>query len=125
MAVEIERIHERIGEAEIMAIARAFYARVAADPVLRPMYPGDDLSGAEQRLAAFLIYRLGGPRGYLEQRGHPRLGMRHAPFPIDEEARDRWLACMAAALDERRLPDDVDLALRRFFAGLAEFLRNR
>lgn len=80
-------------------LAHEFYRGVAADPVLRPMYPEADLGPAEQRLRLFLEQYWGGPSSYSEQRGHPRLRMRHQPFLVNPEARDRWLACMRQAVD--------------------------
>lgn len=77
-----------------------FYAGVADDEVLRPMYPEDDLGPAADRLRMFLEQYWGGPTTYSEQRGHPRLRMRHAPFAVDHDARVRWLTHMRAALDE-------------------------
>lgn len=121
-------VYERLGESGFERLVRAFYAAVPGDPVLAPMYPADDLDGAEARLRDFLVYRFGGPPRYLERRGHPRLRRRHLPFPIDDDARDRWLALMGRALDEAELPpgaDDVRALLARFFAQTADFLRNR
>jgi len=89
------------------------------------MYPADDLEGAEQRLRDFLIGRFGGPARYVEQRGHPRLRMRHMPFAIDTPARDRWVALMDRALDQAQLPDDAASLLREFFHGVATFMINR
>ena len=77
-----------------------FYRGVAGDPVLRPMYPEEDLGPAKERLLMFLEQYWGGPTTYSQQRGHPRLRMRHAPFPVNPDARDRWLAHMRAAVDE-------------------------
>jgi hemoglobin len=77
-----------------------FYAGVAEDEVLRPMYPEDDLGPAAERLRMFLEQYWGGPTTYSEQRGHPRLRMRHAPFPIDHDARLRWLTHMRDAVDD-------------------------
>jgi hemoglobin len=84
-------------------LVRAFYAGIATDPVLRPMYPEEDLEGAIQRLTGFLEQYWGGPGTYSEQRGHPRLRMRHAAFRINPAARDRWLLHMRAALDSLEL----------------------
>jgi hemoglobin len=81
-------------------LAAAFYRRVREDPVLLPMYPADDMAGAERRIALFLVQYWGGPTTYSEERGHPRLRMRHMPFKVNPEAREHWLACMSAALDE-------------------------
>ena len=106
-------------------LAAAFYRQVPGDDVLGPLYPADDFPGAEQRLRDFLIYRFGGPAVYIEQRGHPRLRMRHAPFPIGQGARDRWVQLMNRALDEAALPDEVQQLLRTFFGATATFLVNR
>jgi hemoglobin len=84
-------------------LVRTFYAGVATDPVLRPMYPEEDLEGAIQRLTGFLEQYWGGPGTYSEQRGHPRLRLRHQPFRINPPARDRWLLHMRAALDSLEL----------------------
>jgi hemoglobin len=98
---------------------------VPADDVLGPMYPPDDLEGAERRLRDFLIYRFGGPPHYIEQRGHPRLRARHGRFAIDVRARDRWMRLMTEALAEAGLPADVDDVMRTFLDGIATFLINR
>ena len=82
-----------------------FYAEVAEDPVLRPLYPEQDLGPAEVRLRMFLEQYWGGPRTYSEQRGHPRLRMRHGPFRIGPIERDAWLRCMRIAVDESGLDD--------------------
>ncbi|WOF24566.1 globin [Microbacterium betulae] len=84
-------------------LAAAFYRGVAHDEVLRPMYPEEDLAAAEERLLLFLVQYWGGPTTYSETRGHPRLRMRHAPFHIDPDARDRWLTHMRAAVEELQL----------------------
>ena len=76
-----------------------FYRGVADDPTLRPLYPEEDLTGAEHRLALFLGQYWGGPTTYSDERGHPRLRMRHMPFVVGERERDAWLAHMTAALD--------------------------
>lgn len=120
-----ERVYERIGEDGFTRLVRAFYAQVPSDDILGPMYPADDLDGAEARLRGFLIYRFGGPPAYIEQRGHPRLRMRHAPFAVDRAARDRWVALMDRALDASAFPDDVTERLRAFFHDTATFMMNR
>lgn len=84
-------------------LAKRFYEGVAGDDILKPMYPEDDLGPAEERLRMFLEQYWGGPGTYQEQRGHPRLRMRHMPYKINPEARDRWLAHMRAAVDELEL----------------------
>jgi hemoglobin len=88
-----------------------FYDRVAADLVLRPVYPEGDLSGARHRLTLFLAQYWGGPRTYDAERGHPRLRMRHLPFAIGAAERDRWLVHMRAAIAELAPPSDVAEAL--------------
>ncbi|WP_193104311.1 globin [Brachybacterium sp. FME24] len=87
------------GHATFAALVDRFYAGVAEDPLLRPMYPEEDLTGAKERLRTFLEQFWGGPKTYGEQRGHPRLRMRHAPFPVSPAARDAWLRHMRAAID--------------------------
>ena len=89
------------------------------------MYPPDDMEGAEIRLRDFLVGRFGGPMRYVEQRGHPRLRMRHMPFAIDTGARQRWLVLMTAALDEMRFAPEVDEILRGFFVAVSEMMINR
>src|SRR5215213_10846455 len=96
-------VYSVIGEAGFTRLVAAFYRRVATDDILRPMYPEDDLPGAEVRLRHFLIQRFGGPMVYAEQRGHPKLRMRHAPFTIDLRGRDRWVELMEAAMAEAEL----------------------
>jgi hemoglobin len=114
-----------IGEDGFERLVAAFYRQVPADDVLGPMYPPDDMAGAEQRLRDFLIGRFGGPQRYIEQRGHPRLRARHVPFPIDRRASERWLELMDHALVETALPADVDAVLREFFDAVAEMMINR
>ena len=120
-----EDIYARIGEEGFARLVRAFYSQVPADDVLGPMYPTHDLAGAEERLRDFLIGRFGGPPRYVEQRGHPRLRMRHMPFAIDQTARDRWMTLMDRAITETQLPPDVAALLREFFHGTTTFLMNR
>ena len=118
-------VYRLIGEDGFARLVRAFYAQVPSDPILGAMYPAHDLAGAEQRLRDFLIGRFGGPQRYIEQRGHPRLRARHAPFSIDQRARDRWVTLMTKALDETALPEDADEVLRAFFHSTATFMINR
>jgi hemoglobin len=120
-----DEVFERVGEEGFTRLVRAFYAQVPGDSILGPMYPVDDLAGAEQRLRDFLIGRFGGPPRYVEQRGHPRLRMRHMPFTIDQPARDRWMALMDRALDEAQLPEEATALLREFFHAMATFMINR
>jgi hemoglobin len=106
------------------ALVERFYAGVTADPELRPMYPEEDLSGAEERLRMFLEQYWGGPRTYSDQRGHPRLRMRHAPFAVTLAARDRWLVHMRAALDSLDLPPAQDATLWRYMEMAAHSMVN-
>ncbi len=107
------------------ALVGGFYAAVATDPILRAIYPEADLAAAERRLRLFLIQYWGGPTTYDDERGHPRLRMRHFPFAIGPTERDRWLAHMRAALEALAPPDDVTAELERYFATAAEAMRNR
>jgi hemoglobin len=91
------------GHETFVKLVDAFYAGVAEDEVLRPMYPEDELDAAEVRLRMFLVQYWGGPRTYSEQRGHPRLRMRHAPFKVNPDARDRWLLHMRSAVESLHL----------------------
>ena len=120
-----DQIYTAIGEDGFARLIAAFYRRVPGDDILGPMYPGHDLAGAEERLRDFLVGRFGGPPRYIEQRGHPRLRQRHAPFAIDERARDRWILLMMAAMDEAAFPAEVHQMLEVFFRQTADFMRNR
>jgi hemoglobin len=118
-------VYTLIGEPGFQRLVAAFYRRVAGDPILGPMYPPHEMAAAEQRLRQFLIQRFGGPAHYSEQRGHPRLRMRHMPFPIDHAARDRWVALMDQALHDVQLPEQAAKILRPFFHTTASFMINR
>lgn len=99
-----ETFFDQIGGAEAFErLVDAFYEGVATDPVLRPMYPDEDLAAANERLRLFLMQYWGGPTTYSDGRGHPRLRMRHAPYKVNSEARDRWLVHMRAAVDSLHL----------------------
>jgi len=123
--VDDQDVFSLIGEDGFRRLVAAFYRQVPQDALLGAMYPASDLAGAEERLREFLIYRFGGPPRYIEQRGHPRLRMRHAPFAIGQAARDRWIQLMNNALAEAALPTEVDALLREFFDGTATFMINR
>lgn len=118
-------IYATIGEAGFERLISAFYRQVPGDDILGPMYPSDDLAGAERRLRDFLIGRFGGPQRYVEERGHPRLRARHMPFAIDQRASRRWLELMDRALVDAALPAEVDATLREFFAAVAAMMINR
>ena len=119
------QLYARIGEEGFARLVRAFYAQVPGDPVLGPMYPAEDMTGAEERLRDFLVGRFGGPPRYIEQRGHPRLRMRHVPFSIDADGRNRWVALMDRALVEADIPADAVAVLTPFFHHMASFMINR
>src|SRR5215208_6411191 len=119
------RVFELIGEEGFARLVAAFYRRVREDDLLGPMYPEHDFAGAELRLRGFLVGRFGGPMRYVEQRGHPRLRVRHGRFRIDQAARDRWVSLMEQALDEAKLPPEPERLLRQFFHDSATFLINR
>ena len=102
-----------------------FYEGVAGDEVLRPMYPEEDLGPAAERLRMFLEQYWGGPTTYSEQRGHPRLRLRHAPFPVDADARDRWLRHMRDAVDALELPPRQHAALWDYLERAAHAMVNR
>ncbi len=118
-------IFDVVGEDGIDQLSKAFYSQVPGDEILGPMYPEGQIEAARLRLRDFLVGRFGGPQRYIEQRGHPRLRMRHMPFPIDRRARDRWVELMSNALEEVDFPPEVDGALSRFFADTATFMINR
>jgi hemoglobin len=125
---DISEVWAALGENQeeaIRALVARFYEGVPTDPHLGPMYPIGDMEGARERLALFLIQRLGGPQTYSEQRGHPRLRMRHAEFAITPAARDAWIARMEAALDATPALTPVRTELSKFFEEVAIFLQNR
>ena len=113
------------GEPAFRRLVGGFYRRVAEDPVLRPLYPEEDLSGAEERLRMFLIQYWGGPTTYQERRGHPRLRMRHVPFAIGPRERDAWLRNMRASLDEVALAPELDALLWDYLERAAHAMQNR
>src|SRR5258708_3669355 len=99
----ISSVYGLIGDAGFERLVAAFYCKVPTDEILGPLYPPQDLKGAEHRLRSFLIFRFGGPDRYLHERGHPQLRGRHVPFAIDRAARDRWVMLMDQALNEAEL----------------------
>lgn len=112
------------GHETFVRLVAAFYRGVATDDVLRPMYPEDDLGPATERLALFFEQYFGGPTTYSETRGHPRLRMRHMPFHVNPDARDRWLAHMRTALDEIALSPVHDGAMWDYFDRAAHAMVN-
>jgi hemoglobin len=121
-------LYDQVGGGEFFAeLVERFYARVATDVLLRPLYP-DELADSKRHLALFLQQYWGGPGTYSEERGHPRLRQRHIPFVIGEPERDAWFSHMAAALDalvtERSVPEELEAAMLDHFANAADFLVN-
>ncbi len=119
-------LFERVGGISFFErVAEEFYVGVRTDPVLLALYPEpDDLGPARRRLALFLAQYWGGPTTYSDERGHPRLRMRHATFPIDDAMRDRWLSHMNAALDSVAAPAELIAEMRDYFVRAADHLRN-
>jgi hemoglobin len=118
--------YEAVGGAPTFErLVARFYEGVAADPVLRPLYPEPDLAAAEERLRLFLIQYWGGPTTYSDTRGHPRLRMRHAPFAIGPAERDAWLRHMTGAVESLELPPDLEAQLLSYLQGAAEAMMNR
>ena len=120
-----QSIYELIGGDEpVAAIVNAFYDAVDNDPILRPMYP-ENLDAPRRHLYLFLLQFFGGPRTYLEERGHPRLRMRHFPFAIDQRARDHWLRHMLNAVDQAGIQEPARSRMREYFDRSSAFLINR
>ena len=112
------------GEETFHRIVARFYEEVAKDELLRPIYPDEDLGPAEEKLRLFLMQYWGGPHTYSEQRGHPRLRMRHAPFVIGPLQRDAWLRCMRIAVDEAGLSEPQRKQLWEYLEMAAHSLMN-
>ncbi|EDY42329.1 globin [Streptomyces sp. SPB074] len=124
--VQEQTFYEQVGgEETFRRLVHRFYEGVAGDPLLRPMYPEEDLGPAEERFALFLMQYWGGPRTYSENRGHPRLRMRHAPFAVDRAAHDAWLTHMRAALDGLGLTEQQDRTLWTYLTYAAASMINR
>jgi hemoglobin len=123
--LQTETFYEQVGgEPTFRRLVAAFYRGVAADPLLRPMYPEQDLGPAEERLTLFLMQYWGGPRTYSDERGHPRLRMRHAPFTVDRAAHDAWLRHMRAAVDELALDPEHERQLWDYLVYAAASMVN-
>lgn len=119
-------LFERVGgEPFFERLVDEFYDGVATDPVLLPLYPDQhDLTGARRRLTLFLVQYWGGPTTYMDERGHPRLRMRHMPFHVGPLERDRWLHHMVNAVERTTDDAEVQTTLLRYFVPAAEHLRN-
>lgn len=125
---ESDNVHDAVGgEAFFVELIDHFYAGVAMDPLLRPLYP-EDLTDSKRHMVLFLQQYWGGPGTYSAERGHPRLRMRHAPFVIGEAERDAWLRHMAAALDRtvsaHGIGPELEAQLLQYFLGAADFMVN-
>ncbi|MEP0712488.1 cyanoglobin [Algoriphagus sp.] len=118
-----QTIYDLVGEEKIRSLTRYFYLEVGKNDALRKLYP-EDLSPAEERLALFLIQVFGGPDTYSEQRGHPRLRMRHAQWKIDADMRDHWMNAMLKGLDQLKLEQDIKDAMMSYFVRAANHLIN-
>jgi hemoglobin len=119
-------LYERVGGDEFFVrLVDAFYDGVATDPVLLPLYPDQhDLTGARHRLTLFLVQYWGGPSTYMDERGHPKLRMRHMPFTVGPRERDHWLHHMAHAVETATDDEAIQQELLRYFVPAAEHLRN-
>ena len=125
MAASPESFYDRVGGAPTFEkLVQVFYEGVADDEVLRPLYPEQDLGPAADRLRMFLEQYWGGPTTYSEQRGHPRLRMRHAPYRVDPVARDQWLLHMRTAVDAIALDPDDDAELWNYLLMAAHAMVN-
>jgi hemoglobin len=113
------------GSATFWRLIERFYAGVAADPLLRPLYPGEDLTSAAERLTLFLIQYWGGPATYSERRGHPRLRARHLPFAIGRAERDAWMRHMREAVEASGLPPELRKAFLDYFEAASLAMINR
>ena len=119
-------IYEEVGGAPTFErLVHAFYQGVAEDPELRALYPEEDLAPAERRLRMFLEQYFGGPPAYSRERGHPRLRMRHAPYAVTLDMRDRWMRHMLAAMDALDLPEGTAEVMRDYFLRAAHMMVNR
>ncbi len=118
-------IYTILGEEGFTKMVAAFYKRVKTDDLIGPMYPEEDFAGAEERLRDFLLFRFGNDPRYQAKRGHPRLRMRHAPFPIGDAEVKRWLELMDAAMEEANVPNAIQFDLRSFFTMVAHNMKNK
>jgi len=117
-------VYVQLGEDGFKRLAAAFYRRVVEDAVLSKLYPPNNLQAAERHLYLFLMQYWGGPTTYSQERGHPRLRMRHQPFYIGEAERDAWVTAMVAAMQESAVPEPAFSTMRDYFENAATFLRN-
>jgi hemoglobin len=124
-SLQTQTFYEQVGgEETFRQLVHRFYQGVAEDPVLRPMYPEEDLGPAEERLTLFLMQYWGGPRTYSDNRGHPRLRMRHMPFKVDRAAHDAWLRHMRDAVDSLELAPELERQLWDYLVYAAASMVN-
>ncbi len=122
----MKSFYERVGGSPVFTdLVSQFYAQVAVNPILRPMYPDEDLKGAARRLQMFLEQYWGGPAAYSDERGHPRLRIRHAGFHISSLQRDAWLACMRNAVHGLGLDKDLEIEMLQYMEMAANSLVNQ
>jgi len=125
MQGEEQTLYELVGgEATFQQLVNRFYAKVEADPDLRPLFP-PDLEAGKRAQFLFLSQFFGGPTQYAEERGHPRLRMRHAPFVIDQQARDHWLSHMLAAIDDVGIKEPMRSVMREYFERASTHMINK
>lgn len=125
MSEELSFYERMGGEKTFITLTERFYAAVATDPILSPMYPAKDMEGARHRLQLFLEQYWGGPSTYSDTRGHPRLRMRHAGFPIDTAAHDAWLTCMHQAVINLDIAEELKEELWTYFQYAAHSMKNK
>jgi hemoglobin len=120
-----QTFYDAIGGYPVIAqIVDTFYAGVRDDEVLRPLYPEEDLTAAQERFTLFLVQYWGGPTTYSDTRGHPRLRMRHAPFAVTPLAKEHWLRHFREGLDKADLPPDLDAQFWDYVTHAAQFMVN-
>uniref|UniRef100_UPI004047B69B globin n=1 Tax=Aquiluna sp. TaxID=2053504 RepID=UPI004047B69B len=120
----MQTLYDRLGEESFAKLTRVFYEQVSQDPILKPMYPEEDLGPAERRLRMFLEQYWGGPDTYQQERGHPRLRMRHFPFKIGPKAKQAWLDAMRKAVDSLQLSPMDDGELWSYLDRAAQAMQN-
>ncbi len=121
----MQSVYDMLGSEEpFRKLVDSFYAKIEGDAVLRPMFP-DNLEQSKRWQFLFLLQFFGGPKRYMQERGHPRLRMRHSPFPIDVQARDHWLQHMLAAIDDAGIAEPARSVMREYFERASAFLINR
>ncbi len=124
MNTQPHTVYEQLGDAGFEQLVAAFYRRISVDPAIGPLYAPHELAAAERRLRLFLTQYWGGPGTYSQERGHPRLRMRHAPFRIGEAERAAWLRAMMGAMDEVKIPEPSYSEMKKYFEDGAAFMIN-